>query len=337
MTTIAGKSPVTVADRSSGPATTTPPHRTGTARARRASRVRRLKDQLVAYGLLAPALAVFVVFFFVPAAYLLYISFFHWGVLSSATSFVGFENFRRLFAQPLFWHSLATTGYYTLVMIPATVLLSLGIALVLREAVTARRGGIWRAAVFLPHVTPVVATSIIWVWIFNPQFGLANFVLTSLHLPALGWLDTTQWALPAVMIDSLWHSLGLYVIIFLAGLANVPRDLVEVAQLDGAKRQRIFRRIIWPLLSPTTFFVTILATVNSWQAFSQIYTMTGGPHGGAGGPAFSTTTDALLIYQTAFTYYHFSLAAAMAFVMFAIILFLTVIQKWISNRLVFYR
>ncbi len=337
MTTIADSGATTVADRPVGVVSAKRPRRSRSAPATRASRFRLVKDHLVAYGLLSPAIAVFVVFFFVPAAYLLYISFFHWGVLSSATTFVGLENFRRLFAQPLFWHSLATTGYYTLVMIPATTLLSLGIALVLREAVTARRGGVWRAAVFLPHVTPVVATSIIWVWIFNPQFGLANFVLTSLHLPALGWLGTTQWALPAVMIDSLWHSLGLYVIVFLAGLANVPRDLVEVAQLDGARRQRIFYRIIWPLLSPTTFFVVILATVNSWQAFSQIYTMTGGPHGGAGGPAFSTTTDALLVYQTAFSYYHFSLAAAMAFVLFAIILTLTLVQKWISNRLVFYR
>lgn len=299
--------------------------------------LRHLQDRLVAYGLLFPAIAVFVIFFYVPAGYLLYISFFHWSVLSSGTKFVGLGNFRRLFAQPLFFHSLETTGYYTLVMIPATVLIALAIALILREAVTARRGGVWRAAVFLPHVTPVVATSIIWVWIFNPQFGLANFVLTTLHLPALGWLSTTQWALPAVMIDTLWHSLGLYVIIFLAGLANVPRDLIEVAQLDGAKRQRIFRRIIWPLLSPTTFFVLILSTVNSWQAFSQIYTMTGGPHGGGGGPAFSTTTDALLVYTTAFTYDHFSLAAAMAAILFLIILVLTLIQKWISNRVVFYR
>lgn len=307
--------------------------RTGT----RVGLLRRLKDQAVAYGLLFPAMAVFAVFFYVPAAYLFYISFFHWGVLSSATTFVGLENFRRLFAQPLFFHSLLTSAYYTLVMIPATVLLALGIALVLRDAVTARRGGFWRSAVFLPHVTPVVATSIIWVWIFNPQFGLANFVLTSLHLPAVGWLGTIHWALPAVMIDSLWHSLGLYVIIFLAGLANVPRELVEVAQLDGAKRRRVFRRIIWPLLSPTTFFVVILATVNSWQAFSQIYAMTGGPHGGAGGPAFSTTTDALLVYQTAFIFDHFSLAAAMALVLFLIILLLTLVQKWISNHVVFYR
>lgn len=303
----------------------------------RSYRLRWLKDRLVAYGLLFPALSVFVLFFYVPAAFLVYISFYHWGVLSSATHFVGLANFRILFAQPLFLHSLETTAYYTIVMIPATVLLALGIALVLKEAVSARRGGLWRSAVFLPHVTPIVATSIIWVWIFNPQFGLANFILTSLHLPALGWLESTQWALPAVMIDSLWHSLGLYVIIFLAGLANVPRDLLEVAQLDGARRMRIFRRVMWPLLSPTTFFVVILATVSSWQAFSQIYTMTGGAHGGAGGPAFSTTTDALLVYQTAFTYDHFSLAAAMALVLFMIILLLTLGQKWVSNKLVFYR
>ncbi len=301
------------------------------------SRIRGAQDRLVAYGLLFPSLAVFVIFFYLPAIFLIYISFFHWGILTSATKFVGLANFRTLIHQPLFVKSLVTSGYYTLVMIPATVLLALGIALVLKEAVTARRGGIWRAAVFLPHVTPVVATSIIWIWIFNPQFGLANYLLHLLHLRALGWLESVHWALPAVMIDTLWHSLGLYVIIFLAGLANVPKELVEVARLDGAKRGRIFRRIILPLLSPTTFFVVILATVSSWQAFSQVYTMTGGPHGGAGGPAFSTTTDALLIYQTAFIYDHFSLAAAMSLVLFTIILLLTIIQKRISSRVVFYR
>jgi ABC-type sugar transport system permease subunit len=296
-----------------------------------------IKLKLVSYGLVLPAGAVFLVFFYIPAAYLLYISFFHWGVLSSSTTFVGLKNFRELFAQPLFWRSLLNSGYYTLVMIPATTLLSLGIALLLREGMSNRRGGFWRAAVYLPHVTPVVATSIIWVWIFNPHFGLANFVLTSLHLPALGWLESTQWALPAVMIDSLWHSLGLYVIIFLAGLSRVPRELLEVASLDGASSARTFRRIVWPMISPTTFFVVVLSTITTWQAFSQIYTMTGGAHGGAGGPAFATTTDAVLVYQTAFQYFHFSLAAAMSFILFLIILTLTLVQKWISDRVVFYR
>ena len=294
-------------------------------------------ESLSAYVLLSPALIIFFLFFFLPAGFLIYISFFHWGILSSATQFVGLRNFRTLIAQPLFLRSIITSAYFTVVMIPATVLLALAIAMLLREVVTARRGRAWRAAVFLPHVTPVVATSIIWVWIFNPQFGLANAVLRFLHLPALNWLESVHWALPAVMIDTLWHSLGLYVIIFLAGLANVPRELLEVASLEGAKRSYIFRRIILPLLSPTTLFVVILSTVNTWQAFSQIYTMTGGPHGGAGGPAFATTTDALLTYQTAFIYDHFSLAAAMSLVLFLIILSLTLIQKWVSNRWVFYR
>ncbi|MHB8319064.1 MAG: carbohydrate ABC transporter permease [Acidimicrobiales bacterium] len=297
----------------------------------------RLHDSLVAYGLMFPAVAVFVLFFYVPAAYLLYISFFHWGILSPATHFVGFANFKTLFAQPLFLHSLVTSAYYTAVMIPATVLLALGIALLLKEGFARRRGALWRGAVFLPHVTPVVATAIIWIWIFNPHFGLANFVLTSVNLPALGWLESVHWALPAVMIDSLWHSLGLYVIIFLAGLSSVPSDLIEVARLDGAPRHQIFRRIIWPLISPTTFFVVLLATVNTWQAFSQIFAMTGGPHGGAGGPAYATTTDALLVYQTAFVYVHFSLAAAMSVILFGIIMTLTLVQKWISDRVVFYR
>ena len=296
-----------------------------------------LRDRLVAYGLILPATAVFIVFFYIPAVYVFVISFFHWSILSPATDFVGLKNFRTLFSQPLFWRSLLNSAYYTVVMIPATVLLALGVALLLREGFSARRGGAFRAAVFLPHVTPVVATSIIWVWIFNPHFGLANFLLQLVHLPALGWLESTTWALPAVMIDSIWHSLGLYVIIFLAGLSRVPREILEVASLDGAKRSRIFRRIIWPMISPTTFFVVVLATINTWQAFSQIYTMTGGAHGGAGGPAFATTTDAVLLYQTAFNYLHFSLGAAMSVILFLIILALTGIQKWVSDRIVFYR
>ncbi len=301
------------------------------------ARWRSLKNRLVGYGLLIPAASVFILFFYLPAIYLFYLAFYHWSVLSPVSQFVGFKNFVTLVHQPLFWRSLENSAYYTVVMIPATTFLALGIAMLLRDGLNARRGGVWRAAVFLPHVTPVVATSIIWVWIFNPHFGLANAILGFAHLPQLGWLESTRWALPAVMIDSLWHSLGLYVIIFLAGLSRVPRELVEVASLEGAGGARIFRRIIWPLISPTTFFVVVLASVNTWQAFSQIYTMTGGAHGGAGGPAFSTTTDALLVFQTAFTYFHFSLAAAMSLVLFLIILTLTIVQKWISDRIVFYR
>lgn len=295
------------------------------------------REALLGYGLLLPSALVFLVFYYGPAAFLAYISFFHWNIFYSQSVFVGLHNFEVLFAQPIFWTSLLNTAYYVIVVVPATTLLSLGLALLLREGMQRRGGGLTRAFVFLPHVTPVVATSIVWVWIFDPKFGLANAVLAFLHLPQLGWLGSVHWALPSVMIYTLWHSVGLYTVLFLAGLSAIPRDVLEAAYVDGGRGWNLFRRIIWPLLGPFTFYVMVLATINTMQTFSQIYTLTGGPHGGAGGPAFSTTTDSLLIYQTAFLYEHFSLASAMSLVLFLLILGLTLLQKRVADRYVFYR
>ena len=295
------------------------------------------REPFVGYGLILPSLWVFLVFYYAPAMFLLYIAFFHWNIFAADSTFVGLHNFVELFNQPLFMQSLITTGYYVLLVVPTTTLLALALALLLREAAQFRGGGLSRALVFLPHVTPVVATSIIWVWIFNPNFGLANTVLHALHLPALQWLASAQWALPSVMIYSVWHSVGLYTVLFLAGLAGIPRNVLEAAQMDGVRGWAVFRRIVLPLVSPITFFVVVLASINTMQTFSQIYTLTGGPHGGAGGPAFSTTTDSLLIYQTAFLYDHFSLASAMSLILFLLILTVTLIQKLIADRLVFYR
>ncbi|QQE80040.1 carbohydrate ABC transporter permease [Alicyclobacillus sp. SO9] len=287
--------------------------------------------------LLSPTLAVFVVFTYVPMAFLFVMALFHWNITFSHSQFVGLGEFKILFRQPLFWRSMLTTAYFAFLMVPAQTFLSLGIAMLFREAARSKLRGFFRSLVFLPHVTPLVATSIVWVWVFNPRFGLANFILSWFHIPPLNWLESTNWALPAVMIYSTWHSLGLYVILFLAGLANISRHPLEAAMVDGAGRGTIFHKIIWPLVSPSTFLVVLFATMNALQAFSQIYTMTGGPRGGGGGPAYATTTDALLIYQTGFQYYHYGLAAAMSIILFFVILGLTVFQKWISNRLVFYR
>ncbi|MHB1957292.1 MAG: carbohydrate ABC transporter permease, partial [Sulfobacillus sp.] len=136
---------------------------------------------------------------------------------------------------------------------------------------------------------------------------------------------------------TVWHSVGLYTILFLAGLSTIPRQVLEAAQMDGARGWFTFRRILWPLIGPITFFVVVLVSINTMQTFSQIYTLTGGPHGGAGGPGFSTTTDSLLIYQTAFLYLHFSLASAMSVILFVLILGLTLGQKLLADRFVFYR
>lgn len=302
------------------------------------SRVRtQWQDLVVGYGMILPSLVVFLVFYYGPALFLLYIAFFHWNIFSNYSTFVGLHNFSVLLHQPIFWQSLLNTAYYVVLVVPVTTLLALALALVLRQAWSLRGGGVSQALVFLPHVTPVVATSIIWVWIFDPNFGLANAVLHALHLPQLGWLSSVHWALPAVMIYTVWHSVGLYTILFLAGLSTLPKQVLEAAQLDGARGWLAFRRIILPLIGPITFFVVVLATITTMQTFSQIYTLTGGPHGGAGGPAFSTTTDSLLIYQTAFLYDHFSLGSAMSLVLFILILAVTLIQKFVADRMVFYR
>ena len=300
------------------------------------SRLAALLRPLVGYLLALPALAIFVTFFYVPAVMLFVLAFYHWNVFG-ATTFRGLGNFATLFNQPLYWQSLLTTGYFVVVMVPLTTLVALALALLLREGMRQARGGFARSLVFLPHVTPIIATSIIWVWIFNPQFGLANFALTHLGLPKLGWLEDPRWAMPSVMLYTLWHSVGLYTVLFLAGLAVVPAQVVEAARVDGAAGYALFRRVILPLLSPTTFLVLILVSVNTMQAFSQIFALTGGAVGRGGGPAYSTSTDAVLIYQTAFTYQHFSLAATMSLILFVILLVITVIQKRLSSRWVFYR
>ncbi len=294
-------------------------------------------ETFLGFGLLLPSMLVFLVFYYAPAVFLAYISFFHWNIFASQSIFVGLSNFQILFKQPLFWQSLLNSLYYAAVMVPASTMISLGIALLLREGIRFKRGAIVRSMVFLPHVTPIVATSIIWIWLFDPQFGLLNAILGFFHLPQPGWLASTHWAMPAVMIYSLWHSIGLYTVLFLGALTTLPRSVLEAAQVDGAKKWYLFKRIILPLVSPVTFFVIVLATIDSLQSFSQIYTLTGGPHGGAGGPAFSTTTDSILIYETAFIYQHFSLASAMSLMLFLLILLLTLAQKWIADRFVFYR
>lgn len=296
-----------------------------------------LKSSILGYGLILPSLLVFLTFYYGPAAFLAYIAFFHWDIFGQDSTFVGFKNFITLFHQPIFWQALLNTAYYVVVLVPATTLLALAMAFLLRESLNSRANGVARAFIFLPHVTPVVATSIIWIWIFNPQFGLANTLLHFLHLPALNWLESVRWALPSVMIYTLWHSVGLYTVLFLGGLASIPRSVIEAAITDGAHGWRLFKRVFWPMLGPITFFVLVLASINTMQTFSQIYTLTGGPHGGAGGPAFSTTTDSLLIYQTAFLYLHFSLASAMSIILFVLILTLTLVQKWVADRFVFYR
>jgi multiple sugar transport system permease protein len=283
-----------------------------------------------AYLYIAPAALIFLIFTIGPALFVLYISLFNWNFLNQAMSqFVGLSNYEALLTSSQFWHSLLISLYFTIGTVPVAVILALVIAMVLMQQFPGR--GFVRLSVLSPYVTPVVATSIIWIWILNPQFGLLNDILHALHLPEVGWLESPHWALIGVIIYTLWHSLGFDVIIFMAGLSGISGELREAARIDGANRWREFWSITWPLLTPITLFVMVISVIGSMQAFTQFYTMT------EGGPLSATTTASFLLYSMAFVYYQTGPAAALAVLLFIIIGGLTALQLILSQRRVFYQ
>lgn len=298
-------------------------------RSRRDSR--RVREALLAYAYLTPAFLVLIVFSLGPFVYVFYASTLHTPG-APTQSFVGLDNYRYLLdpAQDSgFWQALATTFYYVVGVVPAGVALALGCALLLHRKV--RGWAVFRMLFFLPYVTPALSTSIIWLWIFNPQYGLLNYLLRLAHLPALGWINDPHWAMPAVIIYSLWQSAGFNTVIFLAGLASIPQELHESARVEGAAEWRVARHITLPLLTPTIFFVLVVAMIESFKVFTQIFALTGG------GPAGATTTLAFFVYQDGFSYFHLDVASAVAVLLFIMIMAFTALQGWISRRWVFYR
>ncbi|MGH9107483.1 MAG: carbohydrate ABC transporter permease [Acidimicrobiales bacterium] len=274
---------------------------------------------------LAPALLIFLVFIIGPAIFVLFISFFNWDLLNASMSrFVGGANYAALVASAQFWQAVLVSVYFVGVAVTASVAFGLGIALLLSGAGWLRR--VVRLAVLTPYFTPVVATSIVWIWIFNPQFGLLDSVLHIGHLPTENWLESVSWALPAVIVYTLWHNLGFTVVIFLAGLATVSRELREAARVDGASGLREIWHVVLPQLSQVTLFVVVITTIDSLQAFTQFYTMT------QGGPLGSTTTIGYLLYQDNFVFYHTGTAAAIAVVLFAAIVAFTLVQLRLARR-----
>ncbi len=302
---------------------------------------------------LLPALAVVVLFKLLSMAYAAYMSFFDWG-LAGARRFIGLWNYFNLMADAKFHQSLLNTFFYVLGVVPAGLFLSLFIALLLHNKI--RLAAAYRVALFLPVITSTVAVSLVWKWIFNPRMGVANQVLGWLGLQPSMWLEEPagvlnialaplglqlpgalagpSLAMCAIIIMSLWHTLGYNVLIFLAGLQSIPRDYYEAASLDGAGRWHLFRHITWPLLSPTTFYVLLMTTITSFQMFIQVYTMQG-PVGG--NPMGSTRTIVYYLYEKGFSDWQMGYANAIAFVLFMIILGLTLLQQQVIEKRVHYQ
>lgn len=292
------------------------------SRSRPASRIRNGRRAPL---YLAPALLIFLVFIIGPAIFVLFISFFNWDLLNASMSrFVGAANYTTLVTSSQFWQAVLVSVYFVGVTVTASVVSGLGIALLLSGAGLFRR--VVRLAVLTPYFTPVVATSIVWIWIFNPQFGLLDNVLHIAGLPTANWLESATWSLPAVIVYTLWHNLGFTVIVFLAGLATVSQELREAARCDGASRWREVWHVVLPQLSQVTIFVAVITTIDSLQAFTQFYTMT------EGGPLWHTTTLGYLLYEDNFVFYKTGQAAAVAVVLFVVIVAFTLVQLRLSRR-----
>jgi multiple sugar transport system permease protein len=289
----------------------------------------RRKDWIAGLTYLAPSLIVLLVFVFFPLFWAFRISFTSWEVRSTPDTFIGLKNYIDLFKDPEFVKTIKNTIYFSVLKIPTDICISLGIALILNQKL--KGISFFRMAYFLPVITSAVAVAVIWKVIYNAHFGLANSLLEYLGLPSQTWLRDPNLAMPSVALVALWKGLGYDVVIFLAGLQGIPAIYYEAAKIDGASAWQRFRYITLPLLSPVSFFVLIIGIINSFKVFSIIHVLT--PDGGV---LNSTEVIVFFLYRKAFQEFKFGQAAAVAFILFAIVLSLTAIQRWIIEPKVHY-
>ncbi len=288
--------------------------------------LREMRKQWSAYLFLAPVLISFSIFTFYSVGYAFYLSFHEWNILEPAKPYVGLDNYQRLVEDERFQRATINTAYYTAASVPLTVILGLLIALLLNQQLRGR--AIFRTLFYLPVITPLVIASIVWKWVYQGDYGLLNYYLMKINLidDPLLWLGDKNLAMPAVIIMSVWKTVGFAMVVYLAGLQAIPEDYYDAAKLDGAGTMRRFRDITLPLLSATTIFVVIIQVLGSFQVFTQIFVMT------SGGPLNRTTTIVYRIYETAFKNFDMGYAASMAFAMFAMMFVFTLFQMRFLRR-----
>lgn len=266
-------------------------------------------------------------FIFFPLVIALGLSFFKWDILTPSI-FLGLKNYIKIFQDITFLKVFRNTIYYVAGTVPLGIFIALIFAVALNRA--SRLIKLYRAIYFLPVVCSMIAVAIVWQWIYNPEFGFLNFVLSFIGIKGPKWLSSTQWAMPALIIVSIWKGLGFNIVIFLAGLQGIPDVYYEAARIDGASTWNQFWRITLPLLSSTTFFITVISVISSFQIFDQVFIMTDG------GPARSTSVIVHYLYQNAFLYFKMGYASAMGCILFAAILSVTLIQVWRAKTWVHY-
>jgi len=276
-----------------------------------------------AWFFLAPALLLIGVFFFLPVAASLLLSvtdFDLYGIADPGnTRFVGLQNYSKLLQTPDFWTALRNTFYFAFVGGPLTIAVALGAALLLSSKLV-RFKGLFRTIYFTPFVTTLVAVAIVWRYLYHTRYGLFNYALSYVGIGPIDWLGDPQWAMPAIILMAVWKSFGYNMLIFIAGLQSIPEELYDAAEIDGAGPVRRFFSITLPMLMPTLVFVSVVTMIGYFQLFAEPYVMT------QGGPLRSTTSVVLLMYEEGFRWWRMGYAAAIAFVLFVVILIATLLQ-----------
>jgi multiple sugar transport system permease protein len=284
------------------------------------------REAITGYLFTAPAVLGFLIWVAGPMLFSAWLSLTEWDLLSPP-EFVGLSNYVEMFQDELFWKSLRVTFYYTVISVPLFQALAFAVALLLNAKV--RGITVFRTIYYLPSIVPVVANALLFAWIFNSDFGLLNAVLRGIGLPKVLWLQDPRWAMPALITMSLW-GIGGAMLIYLAGLQGVPQQLYEAAELDGANIWHRFRHVTVPMMSSVIFFNLVLGLIAALQTFTQGYIITNG------GPQNSTLFYALYLYRQAFTNFKMGYAAALAWVLFVIVLVLSVFVFRTLGRQVYY-
>ena len=273
------------------------------------------------YTGLLPILALFIILRIIPIVRTFILSFYASNLINPQNQFVGFENYRTLFGDLLFRTALSNTTLFAV----GTVTLSVGFGLVLALLVnrTLRFSAFYETVYFLPVITPMVPVSIIWKWIYDPSFGLLNYILSWFGIDPVGWLVYPKIGLWAIVVMSAWKLVGYNMVLFLVGLRNIPDEYIEAASLDGAGRFNLFRYVTLPLLKPIMLLVVVINTISSYNVFTQVYVMTAGSQGTAANPVRVLVYD---IWENAFRYFRMGYASSEAVMLFLIILILTLVQ-----------
>ena len=283
-----------------------------------------MRRQAAGWDFITPGLTLLTVFVALPTIGGIVLSAFRMDGIGP-TTFAGLDNYRRLASDQVAWISLKNTLLYVAFTLPAGLILSLALALAIHQKWFAGRGAV-RTLYFMPNVTSTVSIAFVWQWLLNPEYGLINAALRKVHAPTYGWLSDPNLAMPSVAVVGIWQGLGFTILVFLAGLRAIPPELYEAADLDGANPIQQFRHVTWSMLTPTTMFLTVMGVIGGFQVFQSVYIMTGG------GPVDRTQVYLYYLWHQAFENLQLGYASAMAVLLFAIVLALTVMQLKFYRR-----